>query len=299
METKTYKHQFWFDKKLHRENASGRKNIFVIVPEKPTIPTRHPGVDGSENANRPIAIDHQELIHLGESTIQFLKNTKKKSAVCPRVLFLMSKQEEKIYQGHMLKNYMKTIISEKQRDLELHIAAHGDQNKIGSSSIGTVDCELRYDIDTFAEVFDMFLSLHAGESFKDIQKRPINIVFHSCNSAYADITENMSQGERDHIIRTESLIGKFASKMKKFGFTQLTVSGFRGYYSHLTNKKASVVSSTLDKHSHTEDANKAKFTIHPYGKVTVPAKAYFPVEFKEVNVTRLHQPSESVPKAKL
>lgn len=162
------------------------------------------------------------------------------------------------------------ISREKQYPFRLHIVGHGNHAFIGPDLVNLM---------TINEFTDLLSQTFA--SFN--RKSPMHIIFHTCNSAYCDINPNMSQDSIKATLLEESLIGQFAATMLSLGFTQLTVTGYRGFYSHLHSHKASIVTSdTYNKPLITLPASSAMFTITPAQTVILPSGqgAYFPVDIK-------------------
>ncbi len=228
---KPYTHSLFFNRNLNKKTTNNRYSDYVMVPGCPRFPTLHPGVDDTIDYNKEMSIDHKALIQMGEATIDTLLNADKKT--CPKVLFLSTGEDNTIYEPHLLSSYIKKICDEKQYPFVLHIAGHGDPEKIGS-----IDPDSRIEIDLFA---DMLVQLFQGIN----PDKPIHVIFHTCNSAYADLNATMPKEMIKNIIQNDTLIGKFSKAMKENGFNNITVTGYRGYYSHLESHTGSVVTDDL------------------------------------------------------
>ncbi|MCD6040010.1 MAG: hypothetical protein K0S27_1410 [Gammaproteobacteria bacterium] len=249
-------HALFSDKKLNRKKANGRFSDYVLVPGCPRFPTVHPGVDDTIDYNKKMSIDRIDLIEMGEATISTLLNTGKK--ICPKVIFFSPKEDNFLYVPHLLSSYIDKINGENQYNFTLHIAGHGDSEKIGS-----IDPDFRMPIDIFAEMLAVLI--------QDIDSNKlIYIIFHTCNSAYSDIQPGMQLEEIKEIIRKQTLIGKFALAMKGLGVNNIIVTGYRGYYSHLKNHTGSLVTDDLSNSNVKLDAEKAAITIFPNGNVDLP-----------------------------
>lgn len=258
---------FHIDERLWKESIRPRFNEYVIVPGTPMIPARHPGTDDSPHPFLDMSLDHKELITLGESTTHTLRNQGRK--VCPRVIFLTTPGAAEPGHGpHLLATYASKINAEKQYPLRLHIAAHGSPK-----SIGSINPDARFDPELFASLLCNVLS-----SAKIPQDQPITIVFHACNSAYCETDPAMSADEISRRVRQSSYIGQFAQAMKGEGFPNVTITGFRGFYSHDVRHQYSVVSSALTSIGSLK-SEKAQFTVNPDGTVVLPQKTglFFPV----------------------
>jgi len=89
----------------------------------------------------------------------------------------------------------------------------------------------------------------------------------------------MSKNEIETTVRNETLIGKFAKEMRAAGFTNVTVTGYRGYYTNIDNHQGSVVTSHLHDPATILPAQSAEFTISPPGPkedVDAPGKIFLP-----------------------
>jgi hypothetical protein len=272
---------------LSSKKAPTRLSSFVLVPGTPRFKTKHSGVDDALDLSVPMDSDHSELIELGEATIKTLSHSGL-SGLCPRVLFLCSPSQgkdeidhrlEKAYAPHRLSTYVKEIQSDKQRPLDIHIAAHGSPEKIGS-----ITMDGRHDAEEFAWLFDQWLEEHLGKEVKDklkstgFNKQPIHFTFHSCNSAWAPTVPVMTAAMIAACILKDSFIGRFKQTMTDQGYKNITVTGFRGFYTHTTSHRGSVVfGAPGDGPAFTAD--KTMFVITENNMVIIPSKPHFPVTF--------------------
>lgn len=253
---------FHIDTSLWKIQPNKRYGHYVFVPGNPQLPAAHPGAVNTVHATNDISLDHKELITLGESTINTL--IKSGMRVCPRVIFLATKSDEetedeiKLYKPHKISTYMESINKETQYGFTIHIAGHGNPEKIGS-----INPDNRLDMELFADLMTDLL--------KDVEKtKKIQFVFHTCNSAYVNLNENMSDEEIKYLIQEKSLIGKFAKAMKENEFTNITVTGYRGFYCHMASNNGSVVTSELGHGAQTLPVDNVAVTILPNSTVILP-----------------------------
>lgn len=256
MFTKRYDHSFFINKSLKKRQPTGRCSHYVMVPGCPRFPTLHPGVDDTIDCNKDMLLDYKDLIEMGEATIQTLLKSGEKT--CERVIFFSANEDNPIYAPHLLSSYIDKILRERQYKFVLHIAGHGNPEKIGP-----IDPDARIIIEDFADMLTLLL--------QDIDPNtPIYIVFHTCNSAYANIHSGMQPEEIRQAIRSETLIGKFARAMNENGFNNISVTGYRGYYSHLKSHMGSVVTDDFANPQVTLVAENTAVTIHTNGNVILP-----------------------------
>lgn len=247
-----------------KKKATGRKNIFVLIPDVPKL-----------LADMPANVNDQKLVSFGENTLSNLLKEKDISRkVMPKVLFLTDKENSPtINPQHFLSTYSNRIAAEKQLPAIFHIASHGDPNRLFTDAIGFIDANNGISINDFAKRFDELYSQN-NEILRD---KPIEFVFHTCNSAYCHLTKDMHNDEVKQRISSFTLIGKFYQAMTRLGYKKITVSGFRGFYHHLKSKGSLVTSSTQANCQHMFAANSAKFTIKANGNIILPTQAYFSV----------------------
>lgn len=262
---------FAINQTLFKTYAQGRYNEFVLIPGTPLF---------------PLDSDDKGLIELGESTVMYLRNQKAK--INPRVLFLPNHEgiENKPgYNPHKLNTYAEIIKKEKQLSLVFHIAGHSDQNSIGKNLEGG-DC---YSVNEFVQ--KLIAYFNESNLLTKLLNHPITFVFHSCNTAYVANAESYDEQQLASIILIESFIGKFATLLQNEGFSNITVKGYRGFFSVLEGKKGICVASDLSSNpEYSVAAATAEFTIHlktgqpPQVKVPLAVRARtFEVNFPPVN----------------
>lgn len=276
---------FMINSDLSKKKTATRLSSFVLVAGVPRFKTKHSGVIDELDLTTPMDTDYKELIELGEATIETISKTQKREP-CPRVLFFCSPSEgvgegdprlEKAYAPHLLSTYVKEINAEKQHPLEIHIAAHGNPENIGYITI-----EHRYNVDLFTFLLDDWFKKHLGDEITTklkatgFNKKPIFFTFHSCNSAWAPTTPGMTQEMIEEHILNHSFIGQFKQKMTELGYRNITVSGFRGFYTHAASHTGSFVfGAPTDRPAYT--ANKTQFFIQANNQVSIPTHPHFPV----------------------
>lgn len=246
---------FYLDTKLSKMLVSHRYSDYVMIPNLPSFP----GMNDEEYILK--MHNMKESLGMGEATIHALLRSKKKT--CPRVLFLANPDDklDTLYKPHLLHTYADRITKENQLPFVLHIASHANSNEIITmSSDGNLPPEIF--AKKLAGIFNDFLD----------KNKSIHIIFNACNTAYCDINEGMSYDEIITLVKESTFIGRFAEQMKMSGFNNVTVTGYRGYYSHMSSHLGSVVAS--DFHSCPEitlTAEKAEYTLLPDGSVKLPS----------------------------
>ena len=286
--------------KLKTFDPKQRVGTFVLVPKVIEFKLAHQGVDseGPLCFHPTIGLSPQDsdLLQLGLTTLEMVQ-AEKSSFLCPRLLFLgltppecldvpaekykgseVYKLNTKIYRGHFLSDYISALSNEKQiTSLTFHIAAHGDPKQIGTMlRDGRIDSKL------FSELFVQLLDSHPiFKAFK------INLVFHSCNSAYCDFSTKAREFKRlmKREVIEKTYIGQVAAALKKEGYSG-SVSGFRGYYTPLKTNKAAVVTNKRQDVTEEYLLSKTTFTVSFQPEirlfVTLPAErkhSVFTVEF--------------------
>ena len=256
-------HPFQLSQQLQRTNIPKRLSKFVVIPGNPiSSETDLPG-------NAPIRVSphYLELIQMAESTLLFLSEVSTRTGrVCPKAIFSQKiSQSERYTVPHQLKTYLNELHCEKQHTFEFHVVGHATPEEIGLSmwQRGVSNIE-------FAEQIKSMLEEEELDTL-DFHNRPIHFVFHTCNSAYCSIDTYMTKSNMQDVIKNESFIGHFFKQMKQFGFKNISVSGFRGYYSHALSHKSSMVTDAYDYHTVLLPADSAKFTIFADGQVLMPS----------------------------
>lgn len=254
---------FQLNRQLQRTAIPKRLSKFVVIPGNPI----HLKPDLSGATPIRISPHYLELIQMAESTLLVLSaDSTRPGRVCPKAIFSQKNSESDRYTvSHQLKTYLRELQNEKQHALEFHFVGHGTPNEIGLSmwQRGVSDIE-------FAEQIKSMLEEHELVELA-FPLRPMHFVFHTCNSAYCNIDASMKMKDVHAAIKNESFIGHFYAKMKHFGFKNISVSGFRGYYSHALSHKSSMVTDAYDYHTVLLPADSAKFTIFSDEQVQMPS----------------------------
>ncbi len=217
----------YFD--LNRGITKTRFSEFVLLPQVPSLLT----VD----SKKPILdFDSDQLVNFSANTINMLKNGDKKVYPHPLIPFYIEKipsfsNELSIFSLGKCARY---IANERQYQPTFHIVGHGTP-----TGIGILDPESQISANDFARnITDIFETYNLSL----LKSKPIHFVFHTCNSAYAKIDESMSKKEILAKVQAQSYIGQFYLAMRAKDFSNITVTGFRGYYSSMsTNKSSSAV----------------------------------------------------------
>lgn len=263
-----------YNPKLFKLEKKSRMYHFVMTPYAPKI-----------QGNLEVKDDSDSLIEMGLSTIKTLKNMNKPASVCPTLIFPVPADfTESTYDVNRLINYSDVIAAEMQHPIHFHIAGHGDPNSIGS----LID-QLRVAPVQFAENVDkLFLSY----DMQMLKLRPLVFVFHTCNSAWAPVDAEMSESNMKKCILDHSFIGVFAKEFHNLGYTQISVRGYRGFYSHTTSHKGSIVSRSSALNRNNNDGRPASATeidicietgSPPQVKLPLAkADRFFPVKLDEI-----------------
>lgn len=261
--------------------VASRYNQFVLVLGIPDLPRRHSGVDDSCHPTAPISFECSDLLQRGKNTLNFIHHKENAVRPCPNLLFLRKpiKIEEdaltkKLHENHTLDAFTKQIINETQAPIEFHIAGHSSREEAGSF-------EKRFSPEDLAELFDEIVM--ASELKEVLLNKQLTFVFHTCNSAYiSDLTGNI----REKILK-ESLIGRFFQKMRDLKYN-LTVTGYRGFYSTMTSGAGATVSAKIDEDQTTTYSAKS-------AEVVIAHKGATPIvslpEGKGLNFTVYFDPS--------
>ncbi|MBT4963484.1 MAG: hypothetical protein HOI53_05125 [Francisellaceae bacterium] len=255
----------------YKKNRLGRRmSRYVVLPRVPFV--------------TPSMIeDDLALLEMANRTIRMLENNSKgKGKVCPIPLFPCdSFGTDNAFLKDTMREYTpafyaEAISNERQFTPEFHIVGHGDPIGIG----GTNPTE-RIRPKPFARMIAKFFGSKGLLELKLNNKiiQPVNIIFHSCNSAYCHkVLPSNSIDEYHERMLAESFIGKFFGELSRMGYRSVEVSGFRGYYQTVTTSGAGTARildhpffPTID-----IDAERAKFTLSAT-TIRVPTDHYFNV----------------------
>lgn len=212
-------------KPIQNSKRLARYSDYVIVPDLPHLTL------GNQSNKAALNEEFIEQMSFANTTIRMLKNAGNK--VCP--LFLLSELiDESIYGENIssqlaqfsLNTCRENILNEKQYIPTFHFVGHGSPEGIGTFSVPP---------EKFAEkLAKTFESL----GLESLSKRQTRFKFHICNGAYVPVDENMSRPKILDQVYRNSFIGRFNAKMNNFGYNNIEVIGYRGYYCGISSNGA-------------------------------------------------------------
>eukprot|EP01084_Bolivina_argentea_P120548 213701_1 len=232
-----------------------------------------------------------ELIKGAKETVRLL-GKQKKGNYCPYLLFIpMSNYQKNYYnynsnEKHMLSTYASKIIKESQHALEFHITSHGNHDP---PSIDTINPITELLPNEFAIKFNtMIVNANLDKILKF--KKIIKFIFHICNGAYCEINDNDEIEIICDKIKNESFIGQFRAQMIKFGYNNIIITGYRGYYQTMISGSGIRVGNKLYNSTKDVDCKQVQYTIYSNGMVDIP-KCY---NFKIESETEYESDTESI-----
>lgn len=181
--------------------------------------------------------DSEHMVRFGKGTIDMLRNRSKKVYPLPLITgveyqhdITPSSNVKELGDCYDFNRCAQYIRAEKQFTPTFNVVGHGTPN-----GIGPLDPRDQISPEDFAQKMD---TLFIENKLSHLKTSPLSFVFHTCNSAYVDVTAEMTEGEILERISENSFIGRFNQAMREKGYTQLSVTGYRGYYTSLTSKHA-------------------------------------------------------------
>ncbi|MCS5709193.1 hypothetical protein CC99x_009775 [Candidatus Berkiella cookevillensis] len=239
----------YFDtrKRIHK----GRFSDFVLLP----LPLMLLEQEISE-----LDSEVTDIYQFSKSTIGMLKNTKSKKVYpFPIIPIKNSLKEVQPIETCTLAACATAILNEKQFIPTFNIVGHGTPSGVGFSDVDTQLNPAAY-AGQIQELFEW-------HKLSALKHRPLNFVFHTCNSAYAKVSSTMERADILRAVSDNSFIGIFYKAMQEFGYENLTVTGYRGYYCSLTARGASrpIVQDSFHTPSTTLNALKGQYVISKAG----------------------------------
>jgi hypothetical protein len=226
-----------------------------------------------------------------EQTAQYLTK-QHRSATCPFVLplhrtllacnqtetdsfELKQSLSEKVHATHAAPPFswfVDSIVADRQRELQLFISAHGNREMVGVSP----DC--RHGPCEAAELIDAFFQHHDPSDKLDIKNREFTIIFHTCNTAVpvlppgSDDRDSGDQKVLQEDISQHTFLGKFWHEMhNNYNYSNITVTGYRGYLSCLPSRQGFVCSDTGSSNPKVVlPSTSCQFSIRADGSVVLP-----------------------------
>ncbi|MGE4349569.1 MAG: hypothetical protein AB7D28_07370 [Candidatus Berkiella sp.] len=206
-------------KRVHK----GRFSDFVLLP----LPLKF-----LEQETSALDSEALDVIQFSKSTIRMLENTKSKKVYpFPITPIKNSLKDTQLLETCTLAACAAAILNEKQFIPTFNVVGHGTP-----SGVGFLDFDTQLDPVAYAQQIQELFEWH---NLSALKHRPLNFVFHTCNSAYAPVSSTMERSDILNAVSNDSFIGIFYRTMKELGYKNLTVTGYRGYYCSLTTSGAS------------------------------------------------------------
>lgn len=211
---------------------ASRVSDFVLIPTTLNLiahdtPKQHLTLD----------FDSEHMVRFGKGTIDMLRNLSKKVYPLPLLTgveyehdITCSSSSKELGDSYEFNRCVPFIKNEKQFIPTFNVVGHGTPN-----GIGPLDPSEQISPEAFAQKMN---TLFNENKLSHLKTSPLRFVFHTCNSAYVDVTNEMSVEDIFQSIRENSFIGRFNQAMIEKGYTQLSVTGYRGYYTSMTSKHA-------------------------------------------------------------
>eukprot|EP01084_Bolivina_argentea_P221903 375720_1 len=242
----------------------------------------------------------REMLCQTTETTKFVRSMNKqgKCLSIPIFLNLQSKrikiqdkylnQSIKILKKNSLNTYSGNIKNPNIYAIEFHIGTHGSTRNLRAfhpyHKNGTYCMSAGHFANNIHNIFVEYGLEHAIKS-----KDSVKFHFHVCNSAYCNINHRMNKRAIWKAVKEQTFIGKFWEKMYEFGYHNLIVIGYRGYYIHMKCKGRgnNHIIKVLNKERNTNrnrmslqfDGKDAEFRVSYHGNVYLPRKCFFTVFF--------------------
>lgn len=209
-----------------------RINHFVLIPIPLTMITHQ-----DSKHSFTLDFDSDQLVAFSKTTIDMLRNRHEKVYPVPLVLGteykgtpVASSTAKPLGDEYKFNQCCHYIKNEKQFVPTFDVVGHGTPSGIGPlDPIGQVSPE------SFADHFDKLI---IENKLSNLKTSRLNFIFHTCNSAFTEVNRDMSSDEILQSICENSFIGRFYQAMITKGYANLSVTGYRGYYSAMTSKSA-------------------------------------------------------------
>eukprot|EP01083_Nonionella_stella_P060011 156952_1 len=262
-----------YDKNKKFEHQIQRRvNKFVFCPG---IPYPY-ACNGNTKSKLYTFLEHLvysiELVKGAKETIRLLSK-QRKGNYCPYLIFIPMNHSDytqnhytyKNHEKHVLLRYSSKIIKESQFALEFHITSHGNHDPPGIDTLNPIKVLTPQ---AFAMKFNTMLIHNDLDAI--LKDKEIKFTFHTCNGAYCALNGNETMDEIQNKVKTETFIGQFRTKMMSIGYTNIIVTGYRGYYQTMCSGSGVRVGNKLNKPTKDIDSKQVEFTIYSNGYVDVP-----------------------------
>ncbi len=241
---------------LKLNNKSKRYRDYVFMAEVPALIITDQGISESD--------DCRELTEFCKNTINLLSNRTKRDLTYPLPLVPVKigendKISSDFFRKYSLENCVDNIRKETQYRITFHIVGHGTPTSIGvaeeKNQVSPEEHAAR--IQSLFEHYDL----------TDFKQKPISFVFHTCNSAYVEVSSEQTREEVFTQIKNDSFIGRFYQVMKAWGMQDMQVTGYRGYYASYTSGGAgsACIQDSFCNPKITKDASHGEYTLSEQG----------------------------------
>ena len=156
-------------------------------------------------------------------------------------------------------------MKENQLPLEFHISSHGYRFPLGIDSINPFK---RLSPNNLLLNCIKCLCIQFGENTE--KEKLIKFMFHICNGAFIEIDKDDNKDEIAEKMKSKSFIGIFMNIMNEFGYNNIMVVGYRGFYTSMWNGSGIRIGNRLIDPTIDIDCKQTEYVIHTDGKVDIP-----------------------------
>ncbi|MCS5710917.1 hypothetical protein [Candidatus Berkiella aquae] len=272
---------YYFNTTAQRANRS-RYSHYVLLPVIPQF---------IANPKNTLDFDSNELFSFAAKTIQSLKNNSKNKVFPIPLLTDTQTQTTAQLSSFQLTQCASIIKAEKQYTPTFVVVGHG--SPLG---IGFLDPEDQIAPEVFAEKIEALFK-NAELNF---YTKPFHIAFETCNSAFAAVSTEMTRNEALQQVMEQSFIGRFYNRMCELGYTEITVTGYRGYFCSINTKKSSAarVQNSFCKPTIDLDSKQGQYVIYN-GQCQSPCHDEYLAFPVEVSMTAMKEVTEKLTKLSL
>lgn len=247
---------FYNFKKL---GAHGRISDYVVIPQMSFT-----GFDTRGNAH--LTFDALQLVKMAETTIKMLGQQGKKVLRKPCLLtepepFNDSSRNaadflSDIFAKLSIATSSRTIMSERQYTINFNVVGHGSPTGVGMP-------DPRDQLSALALATLFHKAFKSSDIDEHLQAKAFSVEFHCCNTAYVKASSSITPDELKIKVLNESYIGQFYQHMKKLGYSNIQVAGYRGFYATRGGSSAigTSVQDSYNRPSHVISASKARYVL--------------------------------------